>query len=400
MTGKLVDNIMQFARILRGAGLPVGPGQVIEVLRAVQQVGIGNRDDFYWALFATCVTRIEQKPLFDQAFHIFWRNPKLRERLMQMLLPQLQSETEPQKGQPVATRLAEALSSGSQPEAAPEREEITVDASLTWSDRELLQDKDFDQMTMAELRQTRALIAALRFAFPEVRTRRFRADQAGRRADQRATMRATLRSGGDLVPLRFRTARWQPPPLVVLCDISGSMGRYSRLLLHFVHALTNDRSRVSTFLFGTRLTNITRALRHRDVDVAVAQAAAQVTDWSGGTRIGQCLHEFNRLWSRRVLGQGAIVLLISDGLDKDAGVNLAQEAERLSMSCRRLIWLNPLLRFEGFAPKSLGIRAILPYVDELRPVHNLTSLIDLGKALSRPMAPRGARRTAKLQEAA
>ena len=400
MTGKLVDNIMQFARILRGAGLPVGPGQVIEVLRAVQQVGIGNRDDFYWALFATCVTRIEQKPLFDQAFHIFWRNPKLRERLMQMLLPQLQSETEPQKGQPVATRLAEALSSGSQPEAAPEREEITVDASLTWSDRELLQDKDFDQMTMAELRQTRALIAALRFALPEVRTRRFRADQAGRRADQRATMRATLRSGGDLVPLRFRTARWQPPPLVVLCDISGSMGRYSRLLLHFVHALTNDRSRVSTFLFGTRLTNITRALRHRDVDVAVAQAAAQVTDWSGGTRIGQCLHEFNRLWSRRVLGQGAIVLLISDGLDKDAGVNLAQEAERLSMSCRRLIWLNPLLRFEGFAPKSLGIRAILPYVDELRPVHNLTSLIDLGKALSRPMAPRGARRTAKLQEAA
>jgi uncharacterized protein with von Willebrand factor type A (vWA) domain len=400
MTGRLVDNIMQFARILRGAGLPVGPGQVIEVLRAAQVVGIGNRDDFYWALFATCVTRIEQKPLFDQAFHIFWRNPKLRERLMQMLLPQLQSEAAPEQGEPVATRLAEALSSGAQPEAAPEREEITIDASLTWSDRELLQDKDFDQMTLAELRQTRALIAALRFAFPEMRTRRFRPDPAGRRADQRATMRATLRSGGDLVPLRFRSPRWQPPPLVVLCDISGSMGRYSRLLLHFVHALSNDRSRVSTFLFGTRLTNITRALRHRDVDQAVAQAAAQVTDWSGGTRIGQCLHEFNRLWSRRVLGQGAIVLLISDGLDKDAGANLAQEAERLSMSCRRLIWLNPLLRFEGFAPKSLGIRAILPYVDELRPVHNLTSLIDLGKALSRPMAPRGARRTAKLQEAA
>jgi hypothetical protein len=213
-------------------------------------------------------------------------------------------------------------------------------------------------------------------------------------------MRATLRSGGDVVPLRFRKPRWQPPPLVVLCDISGSMGRYSRLLLHFVHALTNDRNRVSTFLFGTRLTNITRQLRHRDVDVAVAAAAGQVSDWSGGTRIGQCLHEFNRLWSRRVLGQGAIVLLISDGLDKDAGANLAQEAERLSMSCRRLIWLNPLLRFEGFAPKSLGIRAILPYVDELRPVHNVTSLIDLGKALSRPLAQRGARRTVRFQEMA
>ena len=401
MTGKLVDNIMQFARILRSAGLPVGPGQVIEVLRAVEQVGLGQRDDFYWALFATCVTRIEQKPLFDQAFHIFWRNPKLRERLMQMLLPKLEAESDQApKGEPVSTRLAEALASGAQPEAQPEREEVTIDASLTWSDRELLQEKDFEQMTTAELRQTRALIAALRFAFPAVRTRRFRPNPSGRRPDQRATMRATLRGGGDVVALRFKTVRFQPPPLVVLCDISGSMGRYSRLLLHFVHALSNDRSRVSTFLFGTRLTNITRALRHRDVDVAVAQAAAQVTDWSGGTRIGQCLHEFNRLWSRRVLGQGAIVLLISDGLDKDAGANLAQEAERLSMSCRRLIWLNPLLRFEGFAPKSLGIRAILPYVDELRPVHNLTSLIDLGKALSRPMAPRGARRTARLQEVA
>ena len=400
MNGKLVDNIMQFARILRAAGMPVGPGQVIEALRAVIEVGPGNRDDFYWALFATSVTRIDQKPLFDQAFHIYWRNPRLRERLMQMLLPQLQSETDRQPGKPVATRLAEAMANPAGREPEPAKEEIQLDASLTWSDRELLQDKDFDQMTTAELRQARAMIAQLRFAFPEMRTRRFQPDQAGRRPDQRATMRATLRSGGDLVPLRFRTARHRPPPLVVLCDISGSMGRYSRLLLHFVHALTNDRRRVSTFLFGTRLTNITRALRHRDVDVAVAQSAAQVTDWSGGTRIGRCLHEFNQLWARRVLGQGAIVLLISDGLDKDAGANLAREAERLSMSCRRLIWLNPLLRFEGFAPKSLGIRALLPYVDELRPVHNLTSLVDLGKALARPMAPRGARRTGRLQEVA
>ncbi|HUA54350.1 MAG TPA: VWA domain-containing protein [Candidatus Sulfotelmatobacter sp.] len=400
MNGKLVDNIMQFARILRAAGMPVGPGQVIEALRAVIEVGPGNRDDFYWALFATSVTRIDQKPLFDQAFHIYWRNPRLRERLMQMLLPQLQSETDRQPGKPVATRLAEAMANPASREPEPAREEIQLDASLTWSDRELLQDKDFDQMTTAELRQARAMIARLRYAFPETRTRRFQPDQTGRRPDPRATMRATLRSGGDLVPLRFRTERYRPPPLVVLCDISGSMGRYSRLLLHFVHALTNDRRRVSTFLFGTRLTNITRALRHRDVDVAVAQAAAQVTDWSGGTRIGRCLHEFNQLWSRRVLGQGAILLLISDGLDKDAGANLAAEAERLSMSCRRLIWLNPLLRFVGFAPKSLGIRAILPYVDELRPVHNLSSLIDLGKALGRPIQQRGARRTPRTLEAA
>src|SRR5260221_1196202 len=257
MSGKLVDNIMHFARILRSTGMPVGPGQVIEMIRAVEAVGIGSRDDFYWTLFATAITRIEQKPLFDQAFHIYWRNPKLRERMMQLMLPQLQAEPE-QQGEKVATRLAEALSKGAPPEAPSEREEIEIDATLTWSDREMLQDKDFDQMTTAELRQARAMIAGLRFAFPDMATRRFRPDQAGHRPDGRGTMRATLRSGGDLVPLRFKAVQRRPPPLVGLCDISGSMGRYSRLLLHFLHALTNARSRASTFAFAARLTNISR----------------------------------------------------------------------------------------------------------------------------------------------
>jgi len=187
--------------------------------------------------------------------------------------------------------------------------------------------------------------------------------------------------------LMRRERRMRRPPLVILCDISGSMERYSRMLLHFLHAVTNDRDRVYTFLFGTRLTNVTRYLRHKDVDEALARVGAAVVDWSGGTRIGHCLHEFNQLWSRRVLTQGAMVLLISDGLDRDEGAGLEVEMERLHKSCRRLIWLNPLLRFEGFQPKSVGIRAILPHVDEFRTIHNLESMRDLTRILSEA-APR------------
>jgi uncharacterized protein with von Willebrand factor type A (vWA) domain len=203
----------------------------------------------------------------------------------------------------------------------------------------------------------------------------------------RKTLRAALRQA-DLIQLQRKRRRTRPPPLVVLCDISGSMSRYSRLFLHFMHAVTNDRDRVHTFLFGTRLTNVTRMLRHKDVDEAIANVAASVEDWSGGTRIGQTLAEFNRFWSRRVLGQGAVVLFISDGLDRDAGAGIGREIDRLHKSCRRLIWLNPLLRYEAFEPKSLGMRAILPHVDEFRPVHSLESLESLIEALSGPPGPR------------
>ncbi len=390
MAGRLAENIMMFCRLLRAAGLPVGPGHMLKAVEAATVVGMTNRDDFYWALVACLVTKRTQQPIFDQAFHLFWRNPRLMEAAMRLMLPTLTAEQAPE-GTPIATRLAEALAAArDRPEADEEREEkVEVDATLTVSDREMLQTRDFEQMTQAEFDQARRLIQRLALAFPPRRTRRFKPDPAGHRPDFRATMRASMRSGG-LLSLRHRSPEARPAPLVILCDISGSMGRYSRILLHFIHALSNDRNRVSSFLFGTRLTNITRALRHRDVDVAVAEASAQVTDWSGGTRIGQCLAGFNRDWSRRVLGQGAIVLFISDGLDRDAGEGLGQEVERLAKSCSRLIWLNPLLRYEGFAPRSLGIRAILPHVDELRPVHNLQSLADLAEALARPAVRRGA----------
>ena len=389
--GRLAANLMHFARTLRAAGLPVGSGAVLDALRAIEAVGLARRDDFYWTLHAVFVRRADQRPLFDEAFHVFWRNPKLLERITSLLLPTVHT---PPRGdaKPLSRRLSEALFAGAEGEArAREAEaEIELDAALTWSEREVLRARDFEQMSAAELAQAKAAIGRLRLAMPPVPTRRFRPYPHGSLVDMRTTFRRSLRQGaGEVLLVRRRRLR-KPAPIVVLCDISGSMSRYSRVLLHFAHALARDRTRVFSFVFGTRLTNITRQLRDRDVDAAVERASEEVEDWSGGTRIGQCLDRFNREWSRRVCAQGAVVLFISDGLDRDAGEGLGPQVERLRKSCRRLVWLNPLLRYEGFEPKAAGIRALLPHVDEFRPVHNLESLEDLAAALLAP--PTRARR--------
>ena len=390
--GHLAENIMHFARVLRAAGLPVGPGKVLDAIQAVEAAGIRRRDDFYWTLHAVLVNRRDQRELFDQAFHIFWRNPKVLERMLGLLLPTVRVEREQEAQRIASARVAAALFPGLKgaEKDAPQQDEVRFEATLTYSEHERLQKMDFEQMTADEVVQARKALEKMRLPIMEVATRRFRPAPRGPRVDMRATLRASLRFSGAMIPLKSRRAVRRHPPLVVLCDVSGSMSRYSRMFLHFLHAITNDRDRVHTFLFGTRLTNVTRQLRHRDVDIALSRIGELVQDWSGGTRIGACVSEFNRLWSRRVLGQGAVVLFISDGLDRDLGEGLDKEMERLRKSSRRLIWLNPLLRWEGFEPKSLGIKAILPHVDEFRPVHNLQSLTELASALSRP-APRAER---------
>ncbi len=382
--GKLALNIMHFVRTLRVAGLPAGPGKTIEAVRAVEAVGATRRSDFYWALYAVLVERREHHEMFEQAFRLFWRLPS------EQAIPyegtydenrRLPESPEP----PVSRRVSDAMAPPTERDQNDDEEvEIELDAVLTFSSRELLRDMDFDEMSAEELAEAKRAIAQLRLPITPVPTRRFTRNTAGMRIDMRATLRASLRSGGDLLPLQWKARAHKPPPLVILCDVSGSMSRYSRMFLHFVHAITNDRDRVSTFLYGTRLTNISRYLRHRDVDVAVARSSAAVQDWSGGTRIGPCLKQFNKDWSRRVLAQGAVVLLITDGLDRDDLSVLHGEIERLHKSCRRLIWLNPLLRYEGFRPEAGGVRTILPHVDEFRPVHNINSLIDIAAVLSAP----------------
>jgi uncharacterized protein len=398
--GRLIANLMHFARTLRAAGLPVGPGKVIDAVTAVEQVGITDRRDFYWTLHAVFVNRPDQRQLFDQAFHVFWRNPELLKKMLSLVLPQLNIEMPQDEGAEMIRRLAEALHPDREPRDTGETE-LDIDAAMTFSDREQLRTMDFDKMSLEELARAKAAIARLRLPIRDIPTRRYARDPRGARADMRATLRAALRSGG-LIELKRKSQRRRPPPLVVLCDISGSMSRYSRVFLHFMHSVTNDRDRVFTFVFGTRLTNITRYLRFRDVDVALDRVAEAVADWSGGTRIGHSVHDFNRSWSRRVLGQGAVVLMITDGLDRDAGTGLAHEMDRLHRSCRQLIWLNPLLRYEGFEPRSLGMKAMLPYVDEFRPVHNLESLESLidviSAAAQRQSAAAMARETYGLRE--
>ena len=390
--GRLAENILYFARTLRAAGLPVGPGKVLDALQAATTVGLSRREDFYWTLHAVFVNRRDQQEIFDQAFHMFWRNPKILERVMSLLLPDITplAGHQPDNAQELSRRLTDIFRpKGNDDDNLREEEEQTeIDAVMTFSNKEILQEIDFEKMSGEELAEAKRAIQAMRLPIMEVPTRRFRPAQQGQRADLRATMRAGLRSGGDTIPLRWKRERRRHPPLVVLCDISGSMSRYSRMLLHFMHAVTNDRDRVFSFVFGTRLTNITRHLRQKDVDVAIEKVSESVIDWSGGTRIGACLHDFNVTWARRVLGQGAVVLLISDGLDRDNADGLAGEIERLHKSCRRLIWLNPLLRYDAYEPKSMGAKAMIAHVDDFRTIHNLESLKQLSAVLSHPAARR------------
>ncbi|HEY1543943.1 MAG TPA: VWA domain-containing protein [Xanthobacteraceae bacterium] len=380
-SGRLAENIVHFARALRAAGLPVGPGAVLDALAAVQAAGVGTKDDFYWTLHAVFVKRHEQSIIFDQAFRIFFRKRGYLDQLMAMLLPQVPGAS-PAPPPPAASRVQDALFADMKDKLKPQEREIELDTTYTVSDRELLQKKDFAQMTADEIAAARRAIGRMVLSLDEVKTRRLTSDRRGHLIDMRRTLRASMKAGGAFIDLKYLGLKTKLPPIVALLDISGSMSDYTRLFLHFLHAVTDARKRVHTFLFGTRLTNVTRALKARDPDEALSACSASVLDWSGGTRIATSLHVFNKLWARRVLGQGAIVLLITDGLERDPDDRLAFEIDRLHRSCRRLIWLNPLLRFEGFEAKAKGIQTILPQVDEFRPIHNLESMAELTRALS------------------
>jgi len=382
--GKLAENIMYFARLLRSAGLPIGPGSVIDAITAVNKIELSQRSDFYWCLNAVFVNRHDQMEVFDQAFQIFWQNPKFLERFMSLALS-TSADSTLDEAEPILPRLAEILPDDRHLNEQLDtlQSETHFDAVMTWSKNEVLRELDFEKMTQAEMEEAKKIMRKLTLPLKEMPTRRFHSHFRGTRTDIRAMLRHSLRYGGDYIPMKTKSRYYRPPPLTVLCDISGSMERYSRMLLHFIHALTNDRDRVQSFLFGTRLTNITRLLHQKDVDVALKTVSAAIEDWSGGTRIGHCLEEFNKKWLRRTSAQNSVILLISDGLDRDAGTGIKAAMKRLHKSCNRLIWLNPLLRYEAFAPKPLGIRAILPFVDDFRSVHNLNSLSELADTLNR-----------------
>jgi uncharacterized protein with von Willebrand factor type A (vWA) domain len=379
--GRFADNVVHFGRVLRRAGLKIGPGAIRSAIESVDAIGIGSRDEFRTALFCNFVKRHEDKAVFDAAFDVFWRVRDFEGKLIQMLSRMTPDAGRKEKAKAASSRVSDALHA-ERPRREDERDEIEIDARFSVSGREVLRKLDFAQMSAAELADARRELGRIVLPMDKVATRRFEAATRPGKVDPRATLRGAMRTGGELILPKWRRRREIHPPLVIIADISGSMSQYTRIFLHFMHVLTERRRRVYTFLFGTRLTNVTRAMRHRDPDEAIAICSETVKDWSGGTQIGETLKEFNRLWSRRVPTQGAVVLLITDGLERDDAELLDHETDRLHRSCRRLIWLNPLLRFEGFEPKARGVRAMLPHVDELRAVHNLEAIGDLAKALA------------------
>ncbi|MBO6758944.1 MAG: VWA domain-containing protein [Roseibium sp.] len=377
---RIVDNIVYFARTLRKAGMPAGPSTVVDAVRAVEVSGIRNRDDLYWTLHAVFVRKREHRVLFDEAFRIYWQSRGLIEKMLAILSPVAPPRGEPEKPKAGQTRVSQAFQAAKERVSEETKPQVEVDATFTVSGKEVLQTKDFAQMTTEEVAAAKKALREMTLPMDKIRRRRLTAATRGR-IDPRRTLRASMRAGGDIIDLKFRKPVEKRPPIVALCDISGSMSQYTRLLLHFMHGVMANRRDVHTFLFGTRLTNVTRQLRMKDPDEALEACSTGVEDWSGGTRIATALRDFNRVWSRRVLSGNPTVLLITDGLERDTDEDLEREIDRLHRSCRRLIWLNPLLRFDGFEAKAKGIRAMLPHVDEFRAAHSLDAIEDLVDAL-------------------
>ncbi|SIT35093.1 Carbon monoxide dehydrogenase E protein [Paraburkholderia piptadeniae] len=393
----LARNVVHFVRLLRGAGLPMSPAQAVDALEALHFIELDRRDDVRAALAALLVRAPDERELFNAAFDLFWRDPDWEGKLRALLLPKVTSGVPPPKRN---NRLADALAvhhanQRKQAAQSDDKDKLELHAHVTFSAEERLRHRDFDTLTAEEWRTLRHLIRAQRLPLAMEPTRRLKAASHGTHADLRASARHAVRAGGDWTVWKYRAVVARKPPLVLLLDISGSMSSYSRAVLYFCHALLQSRERLQVFLFGTRLTNATRALKERDPDVAIAALADQVVDWSGGTRIGAALAEFNRRWARRVLTGRATVLLVTDGLDHEAIDVLETEMARLRRFAHRIVWLNPLLRYSEFAPKARGVQAMLPFVDAHKPVHNLDSLAAFGRDLAQlTRVPRDAARAA------
>ena len=381
---RLDENIVLFTRLLRAIGMKPGPASSIDAIDAVREAGICDKRHFFAALSACLVKRPEDRTAFRQAFFLFWRNPRFQERIRELLLPQIRAEADGEGfdgGEELLQRLRDAMGDEGWSPDDDGSERIEIDSTATASERERIRDMDFRMMGLEELRAAERAIRALAPVLPRRRSRRLAPDSAGHRIDMRLSMRAARRTGGVVVPMSS-SRRTEARPVVILLDISASMEPYTRPVLHFMHTVAQAHRPVHSFVFGTRLTNITRQLGQRDIDDALADASGAVADWSGGTRIRDSLARFNSDWSRRVLSGSPQVLLVTDGLEREHDETLSGEIERLQKSCHRLIWLNPLLRFDAFEPKVISIRRMLPHVDAFLPIHSLASMEDVVRVLA------------------
>lgn len=390
--GHLLHNLLLFGRLLRRLGLDVTPARMVDLVHALEHVEVGNRDDFYYTLRSLLVNRHEDLPLFDRAFELFWkRRSDIESDLGKITTEQAQEVLAAPPGSTTAI------------DGEPDEdgvEQLVLEITKTYSQRERLRQKDFGELTPEETEDVRRLIRELAWKLGQRRTRRFRPGR-GARPDLRRSLRRNLRYGGEMLVLPRRERKRQPRPLVVIADVSGSMERYTQLLLLFVHSLSAELTQhVEAFVFSTQLTRITHQLRSGNVDRALHDVSHSVHDWSGGTRIGEALRTFNVRWGRRVLNRGAVVLLISDGWDRGEPELLGQEVARLQRTCHRLIWLNPLLGSQRYEPLTRGLQAALPYVDDFLPVHNLASLEELAEHLAQLSGRRDPRRSVRTEGSA
>jgi uncharacterized protein with von Willebrand factor type A (vWA) domain len=416
---RLLYRLTEFGRILWEVGIDVGPRKMLDLAETLDYIDITNKEEFYDTLKCSLLAKHEQEPLFNQMYLYYWYMrdrhdkkgdvtpgaAKRDEKKMRLPPSELKRLAEhlnaPSERKDLRTEMRESERRRRVEEHLKDDEDDEADApqGTAYSAIEMLRKKDFESFTWDEVQEAKKLMSEMRWHLGQRPTRRKRPARRGSYPDMRRIVRRNLKYGAELLELTWREIKYKPRPLVIICDISGSMSLYSRLLLHFIHTISNGLLNVEAFVFGTRLTRITRQLKRRDVDDAVGDVSKNVQDWSGVTRIGDALHFFNQKWSKRVLGRGAVVLIISDGWDRgDAGV-LEVEMDRLQHSCHRLIWLNPLLGSPDYRPLTIGMKTALPYIDNFLPAHNLDSLISLGNLLgtiddSRPMRSAAAQRKA------
>jgi uncharacterized protein with von Willebrand factor type A (vWA) domain len=398
---RLLFRLTEFGRLLWESGLNVGPRQMLDVAETLNYIDIKNKEDFYNTLKSSLLTRHEQEPIFDQMFGYYWfmrdnpnkktdRGGAAKREERQMRLPPSERKrlaehlntNELRKELRQEMRQTERRRTHQEQDRYDDENDEAPPQGTAYSAIEQLRKKDFENFTWDEVQEAKRLMAEMRWHLGLRLTRRKKPARNGSYPDMRRIVRRNLKYGAELLELTWRETKLKPRPLVIICDISGSMSLYSRLLLHFIHTISNGLLNVEAFVFGTRLTRITRQLKKRDVDDAVRDVSKSVQDWSGGTRIGDALHYFNHKWAKRVLGRGAVVLIISDGWDRGDASVLQAEMDRLQHNCHRLIWLNPLLGSPDYRPLTIGMKTALPYIDNFLPAHNLDSLIYLGNLLS------------------
>ena len=370
---KLLDNILRFIRLLRKSGIKIGNQSSIDTLKSIKLLKIGNRKEFYWALYSNLINRYEDKEIFDQCFYLFWQNPKIMEQVFNLLIPQIGTQKSPDTSKKQLKRITENLGKKNIDLEKSQKDEIIFDSQMSWSNKSSFNSKDFEMMSVNEIKEAEEVIRKLLKKQQTQLTRRWKSKENGSKISYKDTIKKSIKKNG-IINLAYKDKIKKPKSLVILIDISGSMESYSRVMLIFSHLLMQQQNDIEVFTFGTSLTRITRLLKNKDIDFSLNKIGNFVTDWAAGTKITSSIHDFNFNWSRRILTQNQSLILITDGLERDESKNLDSEINRLSLFAKNIIWLNPLLRYKRFEPKVKSIKTILKYVNKILPIHNINSI--------------------------